>query len=822
MLFCETLLYVCPSILICCYILHLCFPQLVKLDLQHNTLKAVPACILQLPGLIELNLSFNQLSALPAVPEWPSMQVLDISRNHLTSLPSDVSAPCMLILNLAHNDLRTVPPCVYSFRTLTSLNLSDNPELSSLPVGMGRLSNLTSLQLQNLKLDDPPQKVRKDVRDCIDYLNSKRLNAKEFFGMKIVVLGETKAGKSTLVEALKDKDFRHNPTAAVEVTNWQHKVGVRKKMFHFKIWDFGGEEWHYATHQCFFTKKALYVVVFNLTRGDSALEGMKPWLELIACKKLSSQVIIVGTHLDEVPDSKRVKVDAFMSQVGKLVNSYSENQRIQSVSIMSVGLKNKMENVGALKDEIYMQASFCTSQYGQHVMGQKVPASYLSLEKHMEVVRQDALLGKREPIMTADEFRVMIKNWKLSDICYDEDLMDASAFLNDIGLLTHYGDYHHNLHKFFFLDPHWLSDILFKILKSSLLNKKGFICSTNIQLLFEEDELRSKYLDQCLVVLSSYQLAMPLNLKHILVPSKLQENRPDHLQQFGDDEELDVRSKTILFTPDSIVPPGFWSHLLQWTMKSIHRISSSLDGLLSSEQPSNDHSQVCEGQDQTKPTLDPPLTETTSSTTQKDTSVVTHCSPNSPTDPTTLQVYSDSTTDGLELETKQSLIQEPKKILELGVKKNTSFTTTSNMKLDLWQRGLHYSDTDVMFRVEAVDKLRPGHLERGDGVLVIASPNEEGRKILHTLVRCVVYIIKAWYPALDNGYLVTLGQKVACSECVRLKRPQPFEFVVEDMLLELTRNKVSVACCYHPGAAANHAVNLTDIISSLLQYTVTS
>ena len=37
--------------------------------------------------------------------------------------------------------------------------------------------------------------------------------------------------------------------------------------FKFKIWDFGGQEDFYTTHQCFLSTLALYLLVWNLQEG---------------------------------------------------------------------------------------------------------------------------------------------------------------------------------------------------------------------------------------------------------------------------------------------------------------------------------------------------------------------------------------------------------------------------------------------------------------------------------------------------------------------------------------------------------------------------
>ena len=39
--------------------------------------------------------------------------------------------------------------------------------------------------------------------------------------------------------------------------------------FVFKIWDFGGQEDFYTTHQCFLSTLALYLLVWNLEEGKT-------------------------------------------------------------------------------------------------------------------------------------------------------------------------------------------------------------------------------------------------------------------------------------------------------------------------------------------------------------------------------------------------------------------------------------------------------------------------------------------------------------------------------------------------------------------------
>ena len=144
-----------------------------ELDLQWNKIREIPQCLLELPNINELNLSHNDLIDIPDVLEWPaSLSALDLSYNRLSDLPNSAVAPTLQNLNISNNQFRTVPQCVCSFVSLTTLNISKNSRIQYLPFELGRLKNLLNLNLDGLKLKDPPKSACMTTADCIRYLNS--------------------------------------------------------------------------------------------------------------------------------------------------------------------------------------------------------------------------------------------------------------------------------------------------------------------------------------------------------------------------------------------------------------------------------------------------------------------------------------------------------------------------------------------------------------------------------------------------------------------------------------------------------------------------
>ena len=88
-------------------------------------------------------------------------------------------------------------------------------------------------------------------------------------------------------------------TVGIVVSDWTYYKKVKQsqtalKSITFMTWDFGGQEEYYATHQCFLSRRSLYLVVWNVSHGLKGAEEIKPWLlniqviPLFVCKTACS------------------------------------------------------------------------------------------------------------------------------------------------------------------------------------------------------------------------------------------------------------------------------------------------------------------------------------------------------------------------------------------------------------------------------------------------------------------------------------------------------------------------------------------------------
>ena len=315
--------------------------NVVKLNLQYNILEEFPRCLLELPSIQELNLSYNKLQDIPEVHEWSnSLTVMDLSHNELSTLPLYCEAPNLKRLSLSHNKFRQVPMCVCSFTNLQHLELGHNPDILSLPVEMGRLQSLSFLDLDGLNdINDPPKSIRGEAKHCINFLNQKLRSTQGYYRMKLMLVGKQERGKTTLVARLQGRDVKESDnqsTVGIDVSEWRCSPRAIGKQFTFNIWDFGGQEEYYATHQCFLTERSLYLLVWNITHGEEGVKELKPWLDNIALRAPHSRVIIVATHYDKVSEEDRLPdgiAQALLQKVATLAGNYAKKLQSEYVFV---------------------------------------------------------------------------------------------------------------------------------------------------------------------------------------------------------------------------------------------------------------------------------------------------------------------------------------------------------------------------------------------------------------------------------------------------------------------------------------------------------
>ncbi|CAF0874165.1 unnamed protein product, partial [Brachionus calyciflorus] len=484
---------------------------------------------------------------------YPNLTHLDISNNLINRLSGSIS----YIENLSH------------------LNAASNFELQKISPKLGLLTKLWNLDLKScpsikdVQLDSLIRQKTK-TSDILGYLKSILDNSRPYNRVKLMFVGVQAIGKTTLLNKLREESGYSSPknnlsTVGIDINEWTYERPKNAKPIQeyfnvymeqnsknfgpitFRTWDFAGQKEYYTTHQYFISKRAIYLVCWKMTEEEKGINEIHHWLSNIQTRAPGSPCIIVGTHQDQLVKLKNYK-DISNSLQRKiyekfiLPNSDSETTSAAYPPILaSIEISSKTShNIKLLARIIYDVASQIKvpGMKDQLLLEQKIPSTYLALEECVHLVVKKMRLQSLNPVLKTQDYLIQIQE-AISYLYPDEDqgklavrfrdnseILQATQFLHDNGILIHYNDV--ALNDLFFLDPQWLCDILSTVVAIREINPfaaKGIMKINDLQVLFkgsknlksESDEIMSYITD----LLGKFELALTWDNEHLLIPSLL-------------------------------------------------------------------------------------------------------------------------------------------------------------------------------------------------------------------------------------------------------------------------------------------------------------
>uniref|UniRef100_A0A3P8VNF9 non-specific serine/threonine protein kinase n=1 Tax=Cynoglossus semilaevis TaxID=244447 RepID=A0A3P8VNF9_CYNSE len=590
--------------------------KLQELDFSDNLLTELPSHIFELEALVSLKLCGNEIQALPAANRWRCSQLrtLDLSRNQLgktEEVPksrrlvflttwnrrdpepvSPIEFPSILrdsleVLYLNDNQLDCVPLSVCGLHSLTELYLSNNPGIRELPVELGRLSNLWQLDTEDLNITNVPQEVRKEgPASILAFLRAQLRKAEPCKQLKMVVIGPPRQGKTALLEALQSGRVAAFTPAerSISTSTWELEkpnAGKNNKdVVSFNVWDVGGQASMSTVNQCFFTDKALYVVVWNLAMGEEAVACLQTWLLNIEARAPNSAVVVVGTHLDLIDTKFRTeRLATLRAYVLALCRSPSGARAtgfpdITWKHLHEVSCKN-LEGMEALKKLIHQVAlsmkDNSSSGYGSKLLGRLIPRSYLTLQEAVMAEKQRRDSEDEVLYLTEVQLDRLIEQNPGSDIRDYEDLQIAINFLIETGTLLHFPDTSHGLCTLYFLCPVWLSECLERIvhLKSSRsIASNGLIRTEDLRMLLVGTGFTQQTEEQYFQFLAKFEIALPVANYSYLLPHLLPPKPAVDI--FGFRRQV-TNTLQRLFKM-SFVPAGFWERFIARMLISLEQM----------------------------------------------------------------------------------------------------------------------------------------------------------------------------------------------------------------------------------------------------------
>lgn len=171
---------------------------------------------------------------------------------------------------------------------------------------------------------------------------------------------------------------------------------LHNQMVNVSVWDFGGQEIYYPTHQLFLGDRSVYLIVFNLLDANSEAR-IYFWLQSIKSRASKFSIIIAATHAEDPRVGSPEDVKQRLAELKKKGRQILRNFNSLSVLPIAPTVSAGFMGIDQLRTEI--ERVICKQR---HIL-QKLQNSYFIFEKLILEYRQKLAV----PIVSFSDIKVL-------------------------------------------------------------------------------------------------------------------------------------------------------------------------------------------------------------------------------------------------------------------------------------------------------------------------------------------------------------------------------------------------------------------------------
>lgn len=316
-----------------------------RFDSQNNNwrLKDISS-IFKLIRLSFLNISNNRIEDISGLPNLTNLEIAHINNNNIAEVPDISILPKLREVYLSNNQIINIHFLISGVQ-LETVDLHSNKIDNLIPLeSLLRRSKkgilvkdsswekrVISVSKNSPKIVPPYELLDQGNEGFFLYLKQMRyeeaLKLDKYYNkeIKIILVGNSSAGKSTLLNYLKTKRFKRNiPVTHWLVTEELQNVIIDNGVFKLRFFDFGGQDYYHDTHKMFFSSDSVYLLLWDkesnrLGEIDDQRESPKKF----------TQVFPLEYWLDAIKIYAKKSLSESQRQMEQLLNERDRNINIK-------------------------------------------------------------------------------------------------------------------------------------------------------------------------------------------------------------------------------------------------------------------------------------------------------------------------------------------------------------------------------------------------------------------------------------------------------------------------------------------------------------
>lgn len=484
----------------------------------------------KLVNVEHLGCAATKITELSPIKELNKLVRLDVSYNNLTNIDAISSLIQLERLELVGINLTNLLP-ISKLKHLKSLWIENNSLsdlsplkeiiLKGIPLFYNNFKNKSyGIFVDNCPIDKVLiAAIEEGQNAVIDYFKSERV---QLFESRVLILGEPRAGKTTLRRKLKSVSTAmpnsDESTIAFEIevepVSFTFKRNEKQETCTLQIWDFGGQEYYRILHQLFITDQSVYVIVVDTDRNKNE-EEIDFWFDTI--QRLGgnkngnfSPVILFQNAKTNRSGSDFIDLKRRYNLFWKQSKEFVVN--LNAIDENNLSLFNPTELDKFQEFRQYLEQSFCKLDN----FGLEMPKKWIKIKNELTKL-------KKNWITIEDFFAICEEN----EIENNEEQERVLSIFRSLGYVLHYE--YEKLIGMVILNKEWLIHALYRALDNEIIKKnRGWFKAEDAIKIWSELQYKNRT-SELIEVMEKFNLCFYNNVsRKYIVPSLLPENLDDY------------------------------------------------------------------------------------------------------------------------------------------------------------------------------------------------------------------------------------------------------------------------------------------------------
>lgn len=465
--------------------------------------------IRNLKRLTTLNLAYTSVKNIDAISELESLERLSLHSTQVEDITPLKGLSKLTRVNLVISKVSDLSPLLGLIKKGIPVNINERD----------------GIRIDGCPLSLPPIEVASQGNEAILRYFAERdaQGTEKLYEAKLVLIGDGRAGKTTLRDKLNDRNAPLPPEDAstkgvqIDIAKYQF-TGDHGQPFAVNVWDFAGQEKYQGIHQFFYTHRALYILVENSREQKTDFDY---WLQTADLCSNCSPVIIVH---NEFGDQNRGLFNLSEYQARYPAKEGPDGEKGKSFIRDAIRVNFA---TGRGLDELEKAIRYHIQRL-PHV-GEELPRIWAEIRTHLRD------LAVKKPYIALDAFLDLCAERGIPE---EDRALNLSRYLHILGAMLHYAD-NPLLSQFVILQNEWATDAVYRILDDEVITfeTKGRFHQADLDRIWTRpDYARMK--PQLLELMKKFKLCYQVREQDLYIAPQLLPATPPKGYRWSPDNDL--------------------------------------------------------------------------------------------------------------------------------------------------------------------------------------------------------------------------------------------------------------------------------------------